>query len=212
MRTIMRRAVVGLGALALGAAVAGPAAGAKQTTLEKVVESYLTACPSPRTSQPFLPWGDSAPYALVEGGDFEPASGAWTLAGGAAVVAGNEPFYVSRRKDAQSLSLPAGGSATSPAFCVSIGTPTFRLFVRNGGDPDSTLGIDVGLVGASGVTWSRIATVKAGAAWGPSGVLWIGVPFWSLDASGTATVVLRLTPEGAGAWQVDDLFLDPFKR
>ena len=48
------------------------------------------SCTPSATSQPFAPWGDSASYELVPGGDFETAS--WSLQGGAEIVPGSEPY------------------------------------------------------------------------------------------------------------------------
>ena len=73
-------------------------------------------CTPPAVSQPFAPWGDSASYALVPGGDFE--SGSWTLQGGAQRVAGSEPYAATGTLGSWSLSLPAGSSAESPQTCV----------------------------------------------------------------------------------------------
>lgn len=216
MRTTTAKAWLVLGAIAAALTASVGTAGAAQSlskTLERTLTGYLTACPSSKTSQPFAAWGDSAPYALIPGGSFESAPAGWSLAGGARAVAGNESFFLNSAKDAISLALPAGSAATTPTFCVSIGTPTFRLVVRNVGDPASTLGIDVGRVGSTGITWSKTVTVSAGAAWQPTPVLSLGIPFWDLSAEGTADVVLRFTPQGAAAsWQIDDVYLDPFKR
>src|SRR5687767_13195318 len=54
-------------------------------------------------SKVFAPWGDYANYALVPGGSFEAGTPTWAMSGGAKVVAGNEPFYVSSRSDSKSL-------------------------------------------------------------------------------------------------------------
>jgi hypothetical protein len=76
--------------------------------------------------QPFLDWNDSADYVLVDGGDFESAAAGWTLDGGAMTVPGGNPYRTD--SSTNSLALPSGSSATSPAICVSKGNPTARLF------------------------------------------------------------------------------------
>ena len=76
-------------------------------------------------SQPFAQFGDDLSYTLVPGGSFEPGTAGWSLAGGATVVGGNEPFAAS---GSHSLYLPNGSYATSPFMCVGTLSPTFRLY------------------------------------------------------------------------------------
>src|SRR4051794_41800429 len=71
-------------------------------------------CPAQPVAQRFLPWADPAWYAALPGGGFEASTPAWTLAGGAAAVEGNEPFYIGGASDHRSLRLPAGASGASP--------------------------------------------------------------------------------------------------
>src|SRR5690348_7562788 len=52
----------------------------------------LNTCSVSTLSQPFAQWLDYAEYELVPGGDFE--SSTWTLAGGAELVAGSDPYAV----------------------------------------------------------------------------------------------------------------------
>src|SRR5271165_7594363 len=90
-------------------------------------------CESQTLSQPFLKWGDSNYYSLVAGGDFESASSAWTLSGGAKRVAGSEPYDATGRLGGFSLALPPGAAAQSPFTCVEPNDRTFRLFARSEG-------------------------------------------------------------------------------
>ena len=73
------------------------------------------SCDEQSLSQPFTPWLDFAQYTPLGGGDFESGAAGWTLNGGAAVAAGNEPFYVAGAGDASSLSVAAGGVGHEPA-------------------------------------------------------------------------------------------------
>src|SRR4051794_6918103 len=59
---------------------------------------------------PFARWGDLGTYSLAPNGALERGREGWSLAG-AAVAAGNEPFYVHGLADASSLILPGGASA-----------------------------------------------------------------------------------------------------
>ena len=108
------RRVRGLAALALGALSLTLAFGAAS------VDAGLgVSCPDP-TTQPFRPWSDYARYARVPDGGFEAGATGWKLAGGAKVVAGNNPFYLRDPDDRSSLQLPAGSSATSPPMCIGL--------------------------------------------------------------------------------------------
>ena len=78
--------------------------------------------------QAFSVFGDQGSYTLLPGGAFEDqAAPGWLLLGGAAVVSGNEPFFLHSALDTSSLSLPAGSVAVSPATCVGVFDQTFRL-------------------------------------------------------------------------------------
>src|SRR4051794_37923977 len=101
-------------------------------------------CPAQPVAQRFLPWADPAWYAALPGGGFEPSTPAWTLAGGAAAVEGNEPFYIGGASDYRSLRLPAGASATSPAICLGADHPTLRLLVSNSGSALGSLTVSAG--------------------------------------------------------------------
>jgi hypothetical protein len=81
------------------------------------------------------------------------ASGAlsgWTLANGVHVVGGNEPFHVGGARDASSLALPTGSSASSAPICIDDTYPWFRVFARNTGDLKSTLKVEVLYLDAKG--------------------------------------------------------------
>ena len=97
------------GALALVALSASLAFGASTS------EAGLgLACPDP-TTQPFRPWSDFARYAQVPDGGFEAGASGWKLAGGAKVVAGNNPFYLRDRDDRSSLLAPGRELRDKPA-------------------------------------------------------------------------------------------------
>ena len=87
------------------------------------------ACPTQPTSQTFLQFGDSADYFLAPNGGLESGSTGWQLSK-AAVVTGNESFYVGSTSDSRSLAISRGGTAVSPSFCVGAEHPTFRFFVQ----------------------------------------------------------------------------------
>src|SRR4051812_21465432 len=173
------------------------------------------SCGSEVYSQPFAQWGDNANYTLIPGGSFEAGSTPWLKSGGAAVADGNESYYVTAAGDDNSLSLPGGSSATSPAACASIYHPTLRLFVKNAGSSSSRLKVEAlypGLLG--GVQVAKLASLSGTSAWSPSPVLQLTVTnlLATLSLSRTA-IAYRFTPQDStGRWSIDDVYLDPRMR
>lgn len=171
-----------------------------------------SGCASQPVSQPFVPWLDYGQYESVPGGSFETGAAGWTLAGGAAVVAGNESYHVRAPADALSLALPAGASAGSPDVCVAVEHPTIRFFVRNTGSSTAQLGISVVVSGPDG----QRRTVPVGAVtgtpdWRPTPIVVIGVNV--LSGLGTQQVGLHFAANGAGGkWNIDDVYLDPYGK
>lgn len=192
-------------ALAVTAALAlAPAANAG------VLISSAGNCGDQALAQTFLRWADVANYTLGPGGDFE-SSSAWELAGGAAVVDGNEPYYISNNPaDSHSLVLPSGASARSGSICVGVEHPDIR-FMAKSSDPLATLGVEVLFEDAFGnVQTALIGTVTAGSAWAPSLPLPIVVNLLPLLPGERTAVAFRFTASG-GSFQVDDLYVDPYR-
>lgn len=184
-------------ALAAGAATAGT--------------SPSLGCPG-ATSKPFTPWLDPASYTLAPGGAFEGATSPWQLTNGAKLVTGNEPFKVHAKTDSGALSIAAGASATSPAFCVGLGYPTFRLFAT-GGNLLSPLRVDVIYKTAIGTITQPVGVILAKSSWGPTLpqlVVANVTGLASLDGV-TSSVRLRFTAMGTAAWKIDDVYVDPWK-
>jgi hypothetical protein len=210
-RRARTRALVGLAAGFLAAACSAAIA----TTPASAATGL--SCPDP-TSQPFAPWGDQTWYKLAPNGGFEAGATSWTLAGGAQVRSGSESFAVNGA-GAHSLALPAGSSATSGPMCVSLLSGQMRFFVRNTGSTAARLRVRViyrggtgALLGGLGSTLglTDVRTIAAGGAWQPSPVVSMlggAVPLF------TTSVQFRFEPVGAsGAWQIDDVYLDPLKH
>jgi hypothetical protein len=177
--------------------------------------SSAATCPEPE-GRPFLRWLDLAQYGLAPGGDLERAAG-WTLSGGAKLVRGNESFMVHSARDVSSLSLPTGSSATTAPFCVGIEHPTIRFFARNGGSLLSLLKVEVLFEDVLGTRRALpVGVAVGGSRWQPSLpmplLLNVLEPVLALDLNAAATVQLRFTPVGQGSgWQIDDLYVDPFR-
>jgi len=172
------------------------------------------ACSYSGAEPVFGPWGDQRNYVLAPDGGFEAGGSGWQLNRGAVVVEGNESYYLNDAGDSKSLSLPAGSSAVSPRVCMAIDTPSFRLVARNSGDPSSRLRVEA-VYKLLGLVRTRTAgTLRAGSAWAPtqsiSTVLTLSTLVGTLIPS---AIEIRFTPlDSSGQWQVDDLYIDPFRR
>jgi hypothetical protein len=159
------------------------------------------SCPVGPESQPFAHWGDQSSYELAPGGDFETPG--WSLANGAAVVAGSEPFAATGTLGSSSLSLPAGASSTSPMVCLDASEPTLRFFVGGTGTVlvqmvDGNWTIPVGIASGNG-------------SWEPSPVVMTGSKLLGMFGRGTTRVSIKFTAL-TGQPLVDDVFLDPWFR
>jgi hypothetical protein len=172
------------------------------------------ACSYSGADAVFSPWGDQHNYVLAPDGGFEGGGSGWHLNRGAAVVDGNESYYLNDAGDSKSLSLPAGSSAVSPPICMAIDTPLFRLVARNSGDPSSELRVEA-VYKLLGLVRTRTAgTFRAGSAWAPtktvSTVLTLSTVVGTLLPS---AIEIRFTPlDSKGQWQIDDVYIDPFRR
>jgi hypothetical protein len=172
------------------------------------------ACSYSAAERVFSPWGDQHSYVLAPDGGFEAKGSGWQLNPGAAVVDGNESYYLNDAGDSKSLSLPPGSSAVSPPVCMAIDTPSFRLVARNGGDPSSQLRVEAVYKLLGLVRTKTAATLRAGSTWAPtqsvSTVLTLSTIFGTLIPS---AIEIRFTPlDSSGQWQVDDVYIDPFRR
>jgi hypothetical protein len=168
----------------------------------------LASCPTPSPQQPFARWLDPAMYVLVPEGAFEAKGKGWRLAG-ATVGTDNEPFYVHATADKRSVTLPPGGSATSPATCISPDRPTLRFFAR--GPVAGSLRVDVLYADPGGtVRELPIGAVLGGGAWGPTQPMTVAANLAAV-LDGAVPAAFRFTSTG-GAWQVDDVYVDPYVR
>ena len=204
------RLLLGLAALAAAAAFAASAAApsAKAATLG-------LSCPTP-AAQTFAPWGDYQYYIPAPDSGFEHGATGWTLAGGARVVTGNEPYMVGGAGQSHSLSLPAGSSATSPPMCIGLFSGGMRFFLQNTGAASSTVRVQViyhggagALLGGLGSTLgiSDKGTFSGTSAWRPSPNFLMAGGLLPLL---TQSVQFRFTPLSTGGnWRIDDVYLDP---
>lgn len=170
---------------------------------------FGAACTKQALDTPFARWQDDLPYTLVPGGTFE-TPGQWGLEGGAALVGGNEPFYVHTPGQRQSLLLVPGASATSKPMCVSLQHPTIRMFVRNLGAKFSFFRMQAIYKDRAGTLRTvEFAKLAASPRWSPSPAIPylvnVDVP---LDGNGTTAVAFRFVGS-TGVTLVDDVYVDP---
>ena len=190
-------------------AFAAPAANAG------ILTAGATSCDAHVYSKPFAKWLDYMNYTPLPGGSFEAGDKAWTLSGGAKVVSGNETFYVRSRNDKRSLLVPRGATVTSPPICVGIGEPTLRFFAKQndkllGATAALAVSVDVETSTGSLVTVS-IGSVAANTGWSPTLPMAVVANLLPLLPNDTTAVRFNFTAV-TGNWQIDDVYVDPFRR
>lgn len=183
--------------------------GATLAALVALPAAAQAACPAQTSRQVFSRFGDTNWYYAAPGGTFESGSAAWTLSG-ASLANGNETFFVNGSSDSRSLRLPAGASALSPWFCISVEHPHMRLVARKLSGSGGSLKVEL-LTSAATRSAGSIANTGQYLTWRPTPVLNLAT-LLSLTGTATATVRLRLTADSGGPWGVDDVFLDPYRR
>jgi hypothetical protein len=180
-----------------------------------VLVSSASDCSSQSLSQPFVPWLDVANYTPLSGGSFESAGG-WSTSGGARIASGNEPFQVGGAGDGSSMSIPSGGSVTSPAICVGLEHPTVRFFAKRntGGLLNlSTMRVDVLFENNLGiVNQLPIGVVTGSSNWQPTLPMTVLANLLALLPGQKTPVAFRFTPMLGGDWSIDDVYVDPYAR
>jgi hypothetical protein len=204
----IKRSVVGMVAASAAALVIAAPAHAG------VLVPAAGACETAASERVFLPWLDLAHYVPAPGGAAESAAG-WKLTGGAGVVAGNEPWRIGDAGDGSSLLLPRGSSATTATMCVGLEHPTMRFFARKASSgllsTLSTLSVEVLFNGLGGTLESLpIGVVALGGGWQPTLPFPVVANLLPLLPGEQTPVAFRFTARG-GAWQIDDVYVDPWK-
>jgi hypothetical protein len=205
MRDMRRTAAILIGALAISLAATAGTARAGGGLLGGLVGGLLGGnCGA--SAPVFAPWGDWSSYYFAPNGGFESGSKGWTLRGGANVVSGGEPWFLSGF-GSHSLQIPEGGSATM-SVCYGVTTPSLRFLDDGVGGP-ATVRVTViphSLLGILSIIDG--GTFQTGSNWAPSPK--ISALGSALAAPlGTKSLELRFTVE-SGTANIDDLFVDPF--
>ena len=173
------------------------------------------SCDDGPITQPFARFGDNANYKLLPGGSFESGTPAWQLSGGAKIVSGNETYKVGGATHSRSLSLPNGSAAVSPFTCVGLGEPTLRLFAKRNSallGLVSTLNVQIQVKTSLGLSlWLPVLPGDlGGGSWHPTAQMPLIANILPLSASDKTPVRFRFSPL-LGSWQIDDVYVDPFR-
>jgi hypothetical protein len=172
-------------------------------------------CASTPTKQAFKRFGDNADYSLAPGGSFESGTSGWSLTK-AAVASGNEPFKVGSPSDAKSLALQATGTAVSAPICVGVEHPTFRLFARRTSGSWGVLTIKLRWTDPNGTTNETVVASAGGdtyTSWAPTPPINLAGPLGLWKKGSSVNVRIVFDPEDyGGAWAIDDLYIDPYRR
>jgi hypothetical protein len=114
----------------------------------------------------------------------------------------------------RSLSLPPGSAATTASMCVGVGHPTLRLFARNRGSVLSPLLVEVLFEDALGLQRALpVGMLAAGPEWAPTLPLPVVANLLPLLPGERTAVRFRFTPAGGGGeWQIDDVYVDPYRK
>jgi hypothetical protein len=165
----------------------------------------------PSSTQAFSRFGDSSSYARLYNNDFESGSAGWFLSGGARVVSGNEPYYLSGdTTDSHSLLLPDNSSAYSGTVCFATGDWHMRLMAKR---VSGSGGLHVQVIVPSLLGVLSIldgGTINGNGSWAPSPRLELLLSNVT-GLLGTRAVAFRFTPTGSASYQIDDVYLDPWR-
>lgn len=198
-RRLLAAAVLSIGAFVVPSASA--ASLGSLLTPVALVTGDSAPCAGRVLSRPFTPWMDAASYFPAPGGTFESGAPGWSLAGGASVQPGGNTFLSS----GSSLSIPAGGSATTPPICVDLGSPTLRAFTNAA---QATIVVSVIAAGIE----IPIGSIPPRGSWQPTPImLFLTNTLGIVSATGTTTASFRFTAVGGNA-RLDDVYIDPYRR
>jgi hypothetical protein len=166
-------------------------------------------CREPDLFNPLSAFGDVRNYFVAPGGDFESGRDGWTLNGGAEIVGGGSGLA---GVGGNSLRLPPGSEAASPAFCVDLHYPTFRFFAAQLAQKGGSLKVDVIYPQLRKGNVHGAGDVKSNPRWGLSKDFKLE-PQRAGKRAGWRKVAIRFRADAhEGDWRVDDILIDPRMR
>ena len=192
--------------MAMTGAIAAPASAG-------ILTASASDCGDETLTQPFAQFGDRANYKLVRNGAFENGTDGWTLAGGAKVVSGNEPWKVGGSDHGKSLVLPAGStrdlaglaaSGSRSRRCASSPRRTARRCSASRRSPSRS----TSRPRSASPSRCRSASCSANGQWKPTPPMLIVANLLPLLPGDRTPVAFQFTPV-LGDWQIDDVYVDP---
>jgi len=185
-----------------------------ETVTAQTTAATLETCRDPEVAPLLREFKDDDLYFVAPGGDFEDGAAGWQLEGGASIRSGSNAFSPFGAGD-RSLQLPAGGAATSPAFCVDERYPHFRVSVGQLGAKKAKVRVSVVYPGMEkNVRKEADLDAEEKHDWKLSKRLLIK-PDHGRKVGGWRLVALRFelikADEGADA-RIDDVLVDPRMR
>ena len=176
-----------------------------------------TGCGTRTTTTPFSRFGDANRYFFATNGGFENGTVNWSVTGGGSVVSGNESFYLHATTDRYALNLPTGAVASSGFMCITKDDPAVRFAVKATGSQYNSLSVSATIRNSAGTTQSVYLGQLSSGSYGS----WTASPLYSYSVqlnmpwmliNGVAEISFTFSSQGSsGAWQIDDVFVDPFK-
>ena len=174
------------------------------------------ACPITPTTKAFQRFGDTADYSLLSNGHFESGTSGWTLTG-AAVVTGNESFKVRASTDARVADDPADGEGRLAEVLRRDRAPDVPAVCAPGerqlGDDGRQAALDAEQRpgqrddGRLAERWE----LRRLAADGPR-CRWRRRSRCGRPASRSQVQVVFDPEDFGGAWAIDDVYIDPYRR
>jgi hypothetical protein len=170
-------------------------------------------CQDPVVSPLLAELGDPRDYFVVPGADFEQGAAGWQLDRGATLTLGSSTLGVPSLTGG-SLRLPAGASATSPAFCVDERFPTFRFFLGNfSARARADVDVEVIYPGTADNVREAGTVVSKPLGWALSQDIDLK-PEYGAKVGGWRKVALRFvgSDDTASQTRIDDVVVDPRMR
>jgi hypothetical protein len=215
-----------LGTIGTAHAQVADDAAADAAAIAETAESRAT-CDYPVVENPFTRFGDYLDYVLAPDGSFENGAAGWQLDGGAKLVDTDK---------GRSLQMPEDATAISPAMCLDLNFPHFRMYHRVVKPKTSLLGGLLGLVlgdqddarvkveviyhEVENPVWTEMARfdgdegIGAGNGWRLSKKINLE-PQLGGPEPGARQAALRFTVEKARDREsvlLDDIYVDPMRR
>jgi hypothetical protein len=173
-----------------------------------------TGCADVAVSNPFSIFGDNADYFLAKKGDFETDTKGWNFSPGTKIVNDNESYDVGGNSDTKSLSIQPSGRVVSTHFCIDERYPHVRFFAKQSDGSDGLLSVSARWSDALNVQQEVPLGTLAGSgfsSWAPSSLMVMAGVVQLTDQGNTQSVQLVFTPL-SGTWQIDDVYVDPYRR